>query len=363
MSSESNRLQLAKLAYRSITDPDNFNQVVNLISSQAGKNDLTVYVNNYNNGIGPDMAMSDANFNILYQNINSHWSDNTQMTSLTNAFNNTNNFFSSYQASQLIQLMSSESNRLQLAKLSYRSITDRGNFNQVVSLISSQAGKNELTAYVNNNYNTGGSPNMAMSDANFNILYQDINSQWSDNTQLTSLTNAFNNTNNFFSSYQASQLIQIIVGENNRLQLAKLSYRSITDQGNFNQVVSLISSQAGKNELAVYVNNYNKTGGSPAVAMSDANFTTLFQTIERQYLPFEQMRSLTAAFNNTSHYFTSAQAKQLIPMVSQEGNRLQLAKLSYRTITDRDNFTQLYVLLNSQSSRNELDAYVKAYKN
>jgi DNA polymerase IIIc chi subunit len=343
--SENNRLQLAKLSYRSITDPGNFNQVYNLISSQAGKNELTAYVNNYNNGISPDMAMSDANFNILYQDINRQWSDNTQMTSLTNAFNNTNNFFSSYQASQLIQLINGENNRLQLAKLSYRSITDRGNFNQVASLISSQPGKNELTAYVNN-YNQGNGSNIAMSDVNFNNLYQDINRQWPENNQMTSLTNAFNNTNNFFSSYQASQLIQIIIGENNRLRLAKLSYRSITDPGNFNQVYNLISSQAGKNELTDYVNNNYNTGSSPNVAMSDANFTTLIQTIERQYLPFEQMNSLTDVFNNTNNYFSSAQVKQLIPLVSYESNRLQLAKLSYRTITDRSNFDQLYDLLN-----------------
>jgi Domain of unknown function (DUF4476) len=53
---------------------------------------------------------------------------------------------------------------------------------------------------------------------------------------------------------------------------------------------------------------------------------------------------------------------QLLQMVNSENFRLQMAKLSYRTITDRSNFNQLYDLLNSQASRNELDAYVKAYK-
>jgi hypothetical protein len=48
--------------------------------------------------------------------------------------------------------------------------------------------------------------------------------------------------------------------------------------------------------------------------------------------------------------------------VSLESNRLQLAKLSYRTIIDRANFIQMNELLNTQASRNELDAYVKAYK-
>jgi hypothetical protein len=74
------------------------------------------------------------------------------------------------------------------------------------------------------------------------------------------------------------------------------------------------------------------------------------------------MSTLTDVFNNKSNYFTCAQAKQLIPLVTVESNRLQLAKLSYRSIVDRGNFSQLYDLLESQASRNELDAYVKAYR-
>jgi hypothetical protein len=179
---------------------------------------------------------------------------------------------------------------------------------------------------------------------------------------MNSLTNAFNNTSNYFTTYQASQLIQIVSAESNRLQLAKLSYRSITDQSNFNQVYNLLSTQASKNELSAYLSaNYN-TGSVANVAMTDANFTSLYQGIQAKYLPFEKMSSLTSTFNVTSNYFTSAQAKQLISLVSSESNRLQLAKLSYRTIVDRSNFNQLYELLNGQPSKNELETYVKAYK-
>jgi hypothetical protein len=257
--------------------------------------------------------------------------------------------------------VTAESTRLQLAKSSYRSITDPANFSQIYNLFNSQASINELTVYVNN-YNSSSNTTLAMSDANFNSLYQSIQQQWPVSNQVNSLTSAFINTNNYFTTTQARQLIQIVSSENSRLHLAKSSYRSITDPVNFSQIYNLLNSQASVNELAAYVNNYN-TGITPTLAMSDANFNTLFQTIEKQYFPFEQMNSLTNIFNNSSNYFTSAQAKQLIPLVSSESNRLQLAKLSYRTITDRSNFNQLYDLLNSQANRNELDAYVKAYKN
>jgi len=201
---------------------------------------------------------------------------------------------------------------------------------------------------------------VAMTDANFNTLYQDIRNQWPASTQLISLTNAFNNTSNYFTSYQASRLIQLVTGDNNRLPLAKLSYRTITDRNNFNQVVNLLSSQYNRDELTAYVNSYG-TGTTTRVAMSDADFNTLYQNIQMQFLPYAKMSALTNTFNNTGYFFTTAQAKLLIPMVSLESNRLQLAKLSYRSITDRNNFSQVYELLDNQADRDELDAYVKAY--
>ena len=219
-----------------------------------------------------------------------------------------------------------------------------------------------MAAYINTNYNTGSNPTGTTTDASFNSLYQTIQQQWPVSTQMNSLTNAFNSTVNYFTVSQASQLIQIIGAEANRLQLAKLSYRSITDPANFSQVYNLLSTQPSKNELAAYINTNYSTGNATNIAMTDANFTTLYETVRAQYLPFEKMSSLTSIFNSTSNYFTTAQAKQLVPMVSSENNRLQLAKLSYRTIVDRTNFSQLYDLFNNQASKNELDVYVKAYK-
>jgi Ca2+-binding EF-hand superfamily protein len=361
VNAENSRLQLARLSYRSITDRNNFSQIYTLLSSQSAKNELAAYVANYNDESNPSIAMSDAEFNTLYRTIQQQWPVSTQVNSLSNAFNNTNYHFTVYQASQLIQLVSAEDNRLQLAKLSYRSITDRNNFNQIYNLLNSQSGKNELAAYINN-YGGDNNQHMAMTDANFNSLYQRIQNQWPVTTQMNTLVNTFNNTNYYFSTYQASRLIQLVDGESNRLQLAKLSYRSITDRNNFRQIVDLLSTQSAKNELEAYVNNNSGGGVGNKLPMTDADFNVFYQTLEIQFLPGEQMISLTNAFNNTSYNFTTAQVKKLIPLVSQESNRLRLAKLSYRGITDRNNFFQLYDLLNSQSSRDELDAYVKAYR-
>jgi hypothetical protein len=360
ITAESYRVQLAKLSYHTITDRSNFYELYDLIKSQAGKEEVMAYVNDFYVGDNSFVAMPDNDFNTLYQGIKNQWPVSTQMNSLTNTFNAANNHFSTYQAGQLIQLVSTESNRLQLAKLSYRTITDPSNFQQIYNLLNSQASRNELAAYVNDNSNTGTNANNAMSDLNFNNLYSTIQQQWPLNTQMNSLTNAFND--NYFTTNQAVQLIQIVLAENNRLQLAKLSYRSITDRNNFNQVYSLLSNEASKNELATYISNNYGTVYNPHVAMSDADFNTVYQDVRGKYLPFEKMNTLTSVFNTTTNYFTSSQAKQLVQLVTLESNRLQLAKLSYRTVTDRGNFSQLYELLSNDASKTELDNYVKAYK-
>jgi hypothetical protein len=97
--------------------------------------------------------------------------------------------------------------------------------------------------------------------------------------------------------------------------------------------------------------------------MTDANFNTVYQSIRSKWLPGSKMSAATSAFNNTSYYFTTTQARQIIALLSSEANRLDLAKLSYDNITDPQNFTQLYDLFSSQSSRDELDAYVRANYN
>lgn len=369
VNSESFRLQLAKLAYPITTDRNNFNQIYNLLNSQASKNELDNYINEYNSGDNNDSddndtngAMSDADFNTLYQTVQKQWPANTQISSITNAFNNSNNNFTTYQARQLILLISSESNRLQLAKLSYRSIVDKNNFSQLYDILNSQSSKDELTAYVKNYGNNGNNSNGAMSDVNFNSLYQSIQQQWPVNTQISAITNAFNNNNNYFTTSQARQLILLINSESSRLDLAKLSYRSIVDKNIFNQLYDIFNSQSSKDELTAYVNNYGSNNGNNKVAMTDANFNSLYQSIQMQFIPGEKMNSLTIAFNNNSYFFTSAQVKKLILLIAFESNRLQLAKLSYRTIVDRNNFNQLYDLFNNQASRDELDAYVRAYR-
>src|ERR1041385_8843012 len=92
--------------------------------------------------------------------------------------------------------------------------------------------------------------------------------------------------------------------------------------------------------------------------MKDAEFNSVYRDVQNRFGVGAKMSALTNDFANANYYFTTAQVRQLIQLVSSESNRLQLAKDAYDNIVDQANFSQLYDLFSSRS-RNELEAYVR----
>jgi hypothetical protein len=373
VNSQASRLSLAKASYKTITDPENFSQINELLSSQASRTELATYTRNYdynnpaNNGPNPvntstaNTAMTENSFNQLYSDARNQSSSASKMSYLVNVFADPGNRFTTAQAKQLIGLVYPENDRLQLAKASYDNVVDPANFTQVYDLLNSPSSRNELATYTGTS--TPGYTKTAMTNASFTNLYNNISSQFGLGAKMSSLTNEFNNTNNYFTTAQTRQLIQLVSDENNRLQLAKLAYDNVVDPENYSQVYNLLSSQYSRNELDVYVKAHSNsnTGYLIRTPMTDASFNNLYNSISNQFGLGVKMSSLTNEFNNANNYFTTAQARQLIQLVSDENNRLQLAKLSYDNIVDPENFSRLYDLFGSQSKRTELDDYVKSY--
>ena len=333
--------------------------------------------------------MSDASYKTLLQNVQLQRGASKRTTAVNTAFANTNNYFTTYQARQLIQLVNSENSRYQLAKTSYPKVTDPANFSQLYDLLKSQSHRDALNAYVsantnnqvynnnnhnqNNNNNQGnnnGQYNTPMTTANFNILLGQVQNQWQPSAKVTTISNAFANPNNYFTTNQIGQLIHLVAEENARLQLAKSSYSHVTDKQNFTQLYELLNTQASRNELAAYVSsNGNNNNTQPntnnnlyKTPMTEASFNQMLEDVKGQWLPLAKMNALTSIFANTNNYFTADQARQLIHQVTDEDNRLQLAKSSYRNITDRANYTLLYDLFNSQARKDALAAYVSSYR-
>lgn len=108
---------------------------------------------------------------------------------------------------------------------------------------------NRNGGYTNGGYSSG--YHQAMNDYDFNQLVQKIRNQWIG--KMNTARDAANN--NYLSTYQARQILQIFSSESDRLELAKLSYRNMVDQQNFRQLYDLFSYQS-QVELDRYVRDF-----------------------------------------------------------------------------------------------------------
>jgi hypothetical protein len=102
----------------------------------------------------------------------------------------------------------------------------------------------------NSGYNNGGY-RQAMNDNDFNQLLQKVRNQW-----IGKMATAREGINgNYFNTYQVRQILQIFSSENDRLELAKLSYRNLVDPQSFRQLYDLFSYQT-QSELDRYVKDF-----------------------------------------------------------------------------------------------------------
>ena len=104
----------------------------------------------------------------------------------------------------------------------------------------------------------------------------------------------------------------------------------------------------------------NGNNGNIKIAMSETDYNELYKNLQYSFGIGAKYSSLTEIFNTETNYFTVAQTKKLIQLVTSESNRLELAKLSYNNVTDPSNFSQLYDIFSTQASKNELMNYVNS---
>jgi hypothetical protein len=87
--------------------------------------------------------MSDYDFSQLIQRMRNQWIG--KMNTASDAVSS--NYLSTYQAREVLQLFSSQSDRVELVKLSYRNLVDQQNFQQLYDLFSYQS-QRELDRYI-----------------------------------------------------------------------------------------------------------------------------------------------------------------------------------------------------------------------
>jgi hypothetical protein len=104
---------------------------------------------------------------------------------------------------------------------------------------------------------------------------------------------------------------------------------------------------------------YNNDGynNDDRQAMSDYEFNQVLQKIRNQWIG----KLSTARDEMNNHYFTTSQVRQVLQLFSSENDKLELAKLSYKNVVDRQNFRQLYDLFSSRSQE-ELTRYTRDFR-
>jgi len=385
VSSEYRRVELAKLAYRRVTDPSNFTQIYSIFNNMASRNEMNAFIRNNpninagNNGNGSNnnssnrTPMSDYQFSQLFKYADSQNNQTDKVISVGNAIDNATGYFSTSQIRQFLSIINAETDRLDVAKQSYPKISNPSSFTSLYDLFYNKASRDELNNLISgntNNQNTNNTRN-PMADYQFSQVVQKVNAQWNQSGKFNVVRDAFNTTG-YYSTMQIRQLLLLLNAENDRLALAKLSYARVSDAANFSSLYDVLNSQSSRNDLNSYVIQNGGTGTTvqttSRIPMSDAVFNQLYQNASNHIRPSSTIDDLRVFFNNSSYYFSTAQIRQLLSLVSSsllsplasETDMLEVAKLSWHRVTDPANFTQIFSLFPSQANRDALRVYIEA---
>jgi hypothetical protein len=316
--------------------------------------------------------MSEEEFTTLLQRTRNHLRNSSKVTAVSNAIANTNNYFTTTQLRMLLESFDGEVKRLELAKQAYPRLTDQMNFTTLSSLFNVQENRDALSAYVRAQggdvvYSYSETFRTPLTNARFNTIIESIENQWQEGARLSTIIDVLENGSNYFSAVQAVELIQLVADQSSRLHLAKAIYSRLTDPQNVSQLYALFNETSYLESFKSYItanSNTNTTGihNYGRVAMTDADFTRVYNSARNHFRTTSILQDVTATINNTGNYFSSYQARQLILLVKSENDRLQLAKSVYRGIVDPNNFlAQMNDLFSWQASRDELADYVSTY--
>jgi hypothetical protein len=263
VNSESKRLELARLSYAKVTDPSNFSYVYDVLNSENSRDQLDDYVvsqktygsTSTQNNMAYGTAMADVNFNQLFTRTKNYLYQDDRIAEIRNSLNNSYNYFSTAQIRQLLLLVTSEADRLSLAKLAFPRAVDRNSFNQLIDLFYNQYNRDDLNNFIVSN---GGVANTStytppMSDASFTQIYNKARGHFFQKNTVKDIKDAFNNTANKFSTEQVRQLLLLANTEPDRLALAKLAYPRVVDRLNFSQLTDMFTIQSNRSELEIFI--------------------------------------------------------------------------------------------------------------
>lgn len=157
ITAESDRLTLAKLAYARTADTANFRTLYDLFKDRYNQMELdhfvrygsvgTTVTTPANNAYAHRIAISDADYARLDLKVRFHLRQSSTVAEIKKAFSG-NQYFTAEQIRQWLSLVTSEEDRLALAKLAYLRINNPNTFTSLYDLFSNQSSRDELDRYI-----------------------------------------------------------------------------------------------------------------------------------------------------------------------------------------------------------------------
>ena len=313
------------------------------------------------------IPMGSGAFNTLVQNINGKRYQSDRISLIKHALSTTSNYFTTTQVRQLLSLITSESRRLELAKLSYHKVSDQGSFSLVYDMLNSEASRDALDTYVVDQGGTISSSDAnaaygtVISDASFANLLNRVRSISYQSGRIAEI-NAGLEGNNYFTVSQIRQLLIPVNLESDRLTLVKQAYNRVSDPNNFNQLADLFYVQANRDDFNSFLIS---KGGTPDDSlyhqyMSESAFQSIYNKARNHFFQKNTIADIKTAFGNTANYFSTAQVRTLLQLVSNETSRLELALLGYPRTVDTLNYFQLEDLFTLQSNKTSFQNFINS---
>jgi hypothetical protein len=209
----------------------------------------------------------------------------------------------------------------------------------------------------------------AMSSSNFSSLYNKVKAQRYQSQKISLIKTAFNTRSYYFTSSQVKQLIALVSSEQSRFDLTKLAYNKVTDKDQFITVYDVLQSESKRDALDDYVvsqggiaveNDVTVTPqSSPSrTQMSSYNFDQAIRRVQNISYQGDRVAEIRNLFSNTANYFSTAQLKSLLTLVSNETDRLSLARSAWPRAYETSTFNQLVDLFYEQSNRDSLNSFI-----
>jgi len=309
----------------------------------------------------PRTTMKEADFGALMKTLRGIEYTSQKEFAVTEIFLNSNYYFTHLQVIELLHQVTDAN--LKLAKLSYASLLDHSSFTKVINDFSDPEDKKKLLVYANRFRQSQAATHMT--SQRFSEIKNSIAAERLVLERDKATMYAFTKAGNRFSVDQARQLIEISETEKGREDLAKASFRTLTNPEEFTSLYSLFNLQASKDSLAIFLFRMGRDmlSREPNFQQAEMSAPDFSSVIDEVSIAVEDKRTqmLLVQFANPYASFSTSQIGKLIELVKDEPNRLLLLMAAYRITTNRKDFSSLHKLLRSEGSRKALANYETHY--